>query len=257
MLLQFLVLIILYILINQIILSYKQEIDSKTAEPLPTNNIKINKINTNIINTKDNTNENTTVTEIVPQNLFGKPDIVVPNEYILWRFIKPNPWTQIIYMYNQEFPLKFYFKVTIPSLNDYQAWKQVIPNLEFDAKIGELIISSKDEESALAIANLIVSNFTGQLSFENILEKNLIPISISKAQQYEMVKNKLRENIAEALNGKNMLNTNNKRDFEEDLASLPSASTKIKETISDIVKESFNNFGYSGYENGDDFSYIN
>jgi hypothetical protein len=51
-------------------------------------------------------------------------------------------------------------------LNDYQTWKQIILNLDFNP--GELIIPSKDEPSALALANLIVINITGQLSLENI-----------------------------------------------------------------------------------------
>ena len=53
-------------------------------------------------------------------------------------------------------------------LNDYQTWKQIIPNLDFNPQSGELIIPSKDEPSALALANLIVINITGQLSLENI-----------------------------------------------------------------------------------------
>ena len=34
----------------------------------------------------------------------------------------------------------------------------VIPNLEFDPRTGEIIIPSKDEPSAIALANLIVIN---------------------------------------------------------------------------------------------------
>jgi hypothetical protein len=50
-------------------------------------------------------------------------------------------------------------------------WK-IIPNINFDPRAGELIIPSKDEPSALALANLILINFSGQMSLQNILEKN-------------------------------------------------------------------------------------
>jgi hypothetical protein len=116
-------------------------------------------------------------------------------------------------------------------------------------KVGSSTLSSPsnfrstDEASALAIANLIISNFGGQLSFENILEKNLIPISITKAQQYEMVRNKLREQIIEVLQGKS---TDSGSDYEQDLA---------HKSHSIATKESFTDTEPSAYEGGE-FSYL-
>ena len=179
----------------------------------------------------------------VPIDLFGKPYQYEPNKLIIWVFLEPKPWTQIIYTYNEEFPFRFFLKVRVPGLNDYQAWKQIIPNLDFDSKTGEIIIPSKDEAGALAIGNLIVSNFGGQLSIETILEKNLIPISINKAQQYEMVRTKLRDQISEALQGK-PVNSNN--DYEKDLAKQP---------LTEKQTESFQNDDPNAYEGGE-FSYL-
>jgi hypothetical protein len=199
----------------------------------------------------DNKNDNKNVNEkdfsgvkqVIPIDLFGKPYQYEPNKFIIWAFSQPNPWTQIIYNYNDAFPFKFYLKVRIPSLNDYQAWKQLIPNLEFESKIGELVISSKDEASALALANLIVSNFGGQISIESILEKNLIPVSIEKAQKYDLVRNKLREQIMEALQGKKMDTSNN--DYEQDLANKKNTSNE----------ETFQNNGPDAFEGGE-YSYL-
>ena len=73
------------------------------------------------------------VRQVIPIDLFGKPYQYEPNKFIIWAFAQPKPWTQIIYNYNDAFPFKFYLKVKIPSLNDYQAWKQLIPNLEFES----------------------------------------------------------------------------------------------------------------------------
>ena len=134
-------------------------------------------------------------------------------EYV---FDKPNPWSKIILDPSKEYPYFFYIKVKIPSLNDFQNWKLVVPNLEFDPRTGELIIPSQDEPSAIALANLIVINFSGQISLKDILDKNLISISVSKAKSFELVLNKLREQIMENLYGKqfNISPTN----FEKDLA---------------------------------------
>ena len=183
------------------------------------------------------------VDTIVPLDLFGKPYEVVPNKFIVWTFIIEKPWTQIVYNYGQQFPFRFFIKIKIPTLNDYQSWKHIIPNLDFDSKSGEVIISSKDEAGALAIANLIIANFQGQLSIENILEKNLIPISIIKAQQYELVKNKLREQIIESLQGKT---TDSKHDFEQDLANNENKSN---------IKQNFENIDPDAYE-GIEYTYL-
>jgi hypothetical protein len=193
------------------------------------------------------------VEETIPLNLFGKPHDYKPNEYILWTFYEPVPWSQIIYMYNQEFPFKFFIKVKIPSLNDYQTWKQIIPNLEFEARTGELIIPSKNEASALAIANLIISTFQGQLKVETILEKNLIQVSVMKAQQYELVRNKLREQIIESLRGKNYTvqeTESGSQDYEQDLARSSIKAHNVENY------EGFKNDEPLAADNGEDFSYI-
>jgi hypothetical protein len=179
----------------------------------------------------------------VPLDLFGEPDHVEPNKYISWSFLQPKPWTQIVYTYGKEFPFNFFLKVKIPTLNDYQTWKQLIPNLEFASKTGELVIPSKDESGALAIANLIVSNFQGQITIDTILEKNLIPISVAKAQQHEMVRNKLREQIIDSLQGKKL---ESKSDYEQDLAKNESI-TKNKDTFDNSEPDAFS---------GGEFAYL-
>ena len=130
-----------------------------------------------------------------------------------------NPWSRVLYNPNDEYSYYFYIKIKIPSLNDYENWKKIVPNLNFDPRTGELIIPSKDEASALALANLIVVNFMGQLSLDNILQKKLIQISVAKAKNHEVVQNKLREQIMDNLYGTNLeltqssdLNTNVKQE---------------------------------------------
>ena len=93
----------------------------------------------------------------------------------------------------------------------------------------------------MAIANLIISNFQGQLSIENILEKNLIPISITKAQQYEMVKNKLREQIIESLQDKAL---DSRTDYEQDLA-YNENNFNMKQNFENIDPDAYEGIEYT------------
>jgi len=245
-----LLIIIFYLIINQMILAFSDEKVNIEQDTNSDNIIyKDKKESSNYIDKSNNYN----IEKKIPFDLFGKPYKIVPNKFIMWTFIIEKPWTQIIYNYGHKFPFKFFIKIKIQSLNDYQTWKEIIPNLDFDSKTGEVIIPSKDEAGALAIANLIISNFQGQLSIENILEKNLIPISITKAQQHEIVKNKLREQIIELLQGKTIevtqehcKSTDFKNNFEQDLANNENNSN---------IKQNFKNIDPDAYE-GIEYTYL-
>jgi hypothetical protein len=158
-------------------------------------------------------------------------------------FYKPNPWTRIATDMTSEYPYNFYIKIRIPSLNDYEDWKQIIPNLDFNARTGELIIPSKDEASALAIANLISSNFSGNLSLQEILDKNLIQISISKARNYELVQHKFREQIMENLSGTIPLNKPKEiKEFKEEKNNK--TAPKNQKLSSDDFVDTFQHYTY-------------
>lgn len=210
---------------------------------------------------------------VLSKETFANEQVVVPNnnnEPRVMEFDKPNPWTKIVIVPLEEFPYFFHIKAKVPSLNDFENWKQVIPNINFDPRAGELIIPSKDEPSALALANLILINFSGQMSLQNILEKNLIQISVAKAKSYEMVQNKLREQIMENLYGKqfNSVQTN----FQQDLAKGKRVENFTPQTTgnpgrvdfkSDSFIDTFKHFSddsqeFNGIEawDGNDFSYL-
>ena len=207
----------MYLLFNQLILYFNNsELDSDNNNDNDSeNNDDKDEIK------KKKTKKIKSVEKNIPIDMFGTPHDYKPNEYIVWTFSDPVPWTQIIYMYGEEYPFKFFIKIKVPSLNDYQMWKQIVPNIDFNSKTSEIIIPSKNEASALAIANLIVSTFTGQMTIETVLEKNLIQISVTKALQFELVRNKLREQILEGLNNKTYdtrQTETGKNDYEADLA---------------------------------------
>ncbi len=237
--------IILYIIIQHFIEDVENtpSNNNNNTDNIKSDNIKSNNISTvNVVNTLPSASVNVSTRELRlddPSNQNGIvtvnniPQIVkegrlaqrqeqresfsqnnTRNEVI--EYAKPNPWSKIIINKNDEYPYLFHIKIKIPSLNDFENWKQIIPNLSFDPRSGELIIPSKDEASALALANLICTNFMGNLSLQNILDKNLIQISVSKAKSYEVVQNKLREQIMENLYGKQFNKVHN--NFEKDLA---------------------------------------
>jgi hypothetical protein len=172
-------------------------------------------------------------------------------------FTKPNPWTKLIVKKGDEYPLHFHIKIKIPSLNDFQTWKQIVPNLNFDPNTGEMIIPSQDEAAALALANLIIINFTGQMTLKDILEKNLIQISVAKAKSHELVQNKLREQIMDNLYG-NKQNVENFANFSQDLTKNNNTNFQT-ENFSDTFQhfdaaEKANNFGTIEAFHGNDYS---
>ena len=259
---QLLIILIMYLLFNQLILYFN---DSTSSNDDHDND---NDDNHSDINSEESSDDikkkkkklTKSVEATVPLDLFGKPADYKPNDYIMWNFPKPVPWSQIIYVYGEEYPFKFFIKIKIPSLNEYQVWKQIIPNLDFNSKTGEIIIPSKNEGSALAIANLIISTFTGQLTIETILEKNLIQISVTKALQFELVRTKLREQILEALSDKTYTThqtETGQNDFESDLAtSKISASNNDTISASNNNIEKFNNNEPIAAMDGEGYSYI-
>jgi hypothetical protein len=174
-------------------------------------------------------------------------------------FNKPNPWTKLIVKKNEEYPLHFHIKIKIPSLNDFQTWKQIVPNLNFDPNTGEMIIPSQDEAAALALANLIIINFTGQMSLKDILEKNLIQISVAKAKSHELVQNKLREQIMDNLYG-NKQNVENIANFSQDLTknNNPNFQTeKFSDTFQHFdAADKANNFESVEAFQGNDYSLL-
>lgn len=196
----------------------------------------------------------------ISKEKFANIKEAAPKEIV---YDKPNPWSKIIVDQNQEYPYLFCLKVKIPSLNDFENWKMIIPNLEFNPRSGELIIPSKDEPSAIALANLIIINFSGQISLKDILDKKLIEVSVSKAKSFEVVQNKLREQIMENLYGKqfNISQTSFEKDLAKNKESIISESNKVdfkSEDFTDTFEQFTDNNLDEGIEawDGNDFSYL-
>ena len=248
-----LIIIIFYIVIEHLVIGYEEtNTDNFTNNILPTAN--------NAVFEKPSVIHDTPldVTNYRDYNIpsIDKPIILNQASYTsidkktnsnIYEYDNPTPWSKILLQEDAEYPLTFFIKLKIPSLNDYQTWKQIIPNLEFNPQTGLLEIPSKDEASALALANLINENFMGNISIKDIINKELIPISISKAQTHTQVQDVLRNQIIDGLYGKNFDNpiTN----FEKDIAKKSQQTDKpiIKNNPtnlkSDNFKDTFQHFG--------------
>ena len=162
------------------------------------------------------------------------------NSIYNWDFLENKPWNKIVYNYNNDFPYYFFIKARINNLDEYQKWKKILPNLDFDPKRKSLIIQTKDETTALAVANIILSNLQGKIELKEIIEKQLIPISINRAKKYDMVKNNLKQQLIETINGSPNKEKTKMLDYSEDLATPKNAKSK-KNTDGPIAGNEFYN----------------
>ena len=181
------ILIILYIIIYQLLDTNK-----------PNQELHINKSKQGLdINKSKQENKKENKQELKPL----RHNILEKKELKIFEMNVSEPWSKILFNPDDEYQYHYHIKIKIPSLNDYEEWHRIIPNLKFNPNSGELIIPSKDEPAALAIVNLICMNFSKQLTIYEIINKNLIQISIDKAKSHTIVANKLREQIKESISG--------------------------------------------------------
>ena len=89
-----------------------------------------------------------------------------------------NIWSKIDNNTNSEYPIIYYIKYNISNkiLNE---WKKIVPNILYSQCTNELIIPSKDEQSALGLIYLIILNDTGEVSLDYILANHLIENTIN------------------------------------------------------------------------------
>jgi hypothetical protein len=149
--------------------------------------------------------------------VLGKPTKIIPEGY-LFIIENPQPWNAIVF--NQSKEQKYLFIIKIPKnfgrINQIVAsWSQIIKGIQIN-EMNELVIPSVDENSALAILNLMLNNIKGDLSLENIQKNNLIGISIAKIRNYSSIRSKIIEQIMESLSGKS--ESVEGVEYEEDLA---------------------------------------
>ena len=256
MLKESLILIIFLIIIYQIYLNYTDKqsdnsIDNKEESNKPTdskqNKNRFNESESNQHKIKSIDDKNKHIQGIREQSLdkqklanlhplYGKPDKQSEDGFIFFKNV-PKPWSYVIFN-NEKIPNHFFVISLIPLLkstdrttilNTIGQWLNFMKTNEIDLNFNgqelELFIPSQDEEFALTICNLIINCIKGNLSLKNIVDNNLIQVSVSKIKKYSIIKNKITDQIMANLNESNNENFSNSDielteglEYKEDLA---------------------------------------
>lgn len=145
----------------------------------------------------------------------GSP-IVDDNVLDVIEFEEQNPWYKAIIGKNDY--TKYFIKIKNFDNEKFIEWKALVKNLDYDVDSKSLIITTDTEGEALAVINLIISNMNRDITLSEIIEKDLIKISIKKAKSHKLVCNKLIELIKN--NNKEMSN-NTQIDYIMDTANMP------------------------------------
>lgn len=197
-----------------------EKVDNKqTDNILKNNNLKNepvlnnNSANDNYMNTNQNLN-------IFDDYDYGKPhftDSTQTGPIYIWKFSKPNPWSTIKYKPGSDYAYNYSMIVKIPTFDMFNDWKKLIPNLSFNPESNEIIIPSNDEEGALSVANLMLNYFKNKIELDEIINNNLLNISINKAKKYPNVKYKLKKQVVDMMNSKNVETFKRESEYQEDL----------------------------------------
>tara|TARA_Y100000991_G_C21974481_1_gene351373 strand:+ start:441 stop:1199 length:759 start_codon:yes stop_codon:yes gene_type:complete len=184
----------------------------------------------------------------------GKPTKIIEEGY-LFNIENPYPWSSVVFNPNAELKYLFIIKLNLnpQDKNIYNEkinnWYKFIPGIQLNQN-NELVIPAPDENSALAITNLVLNNLKGDLHFKNIVENKLIEISLNKIKSYSSIRSKIIEQIMESVYG-NQEELNESLDYQEDLA----------ETINTIEEEDVeqtqqnNDYQPLAYE-GNEYSFV-
>lgn len=158
----------------------------------------------------------------VDNNNFTNNDLEDVKEIII---MDKDPWTKIKETKGENF---YYIKIIKFDEVKFIEWKNIIPNLEYDITDKLLKIPSKDEERAMSIVNLIISNMKGDIELNEIIENDLINKSIIKSRKFNVVFFKI----------KNLVIENNKNDSDiEELSNLNTENLNIQKELNEELKQ--------------------
>jgi len=197
--------------------------------------------------------------------ILGKPTKIIQDGY-LYIINNPQPWNAIVYNPNKEIQYLFIIKLILDNsqkklYNDkINKWGNIIHNIKFNTESNELIIPENDANVALGIANLVINNLKGDLVLKNIIDNNLLNISISRIQSHSSVKNKIIDQILENNNNNQLNATEENLEYVEDLAEtintaeeehVEEENVKVNHNVinTNTIEDPF------GYE-GNEFSYL-
>lgn len=112
-----------------------------------------------------------------------------------------RPWNKVVKV-DDEYS-KYFIKINNFNENKFLEWKELIKYLDYDVMTKNIIYKTKYEAEALAVINLIISNMNNDIEINDILNNNLLEISIRKAMSLKLVCTKLRDLIESSNKSKN------------------------------------------------------
>ena len=168
----------------------------------------------------------------VESSNFTNSDLEKVKEIII---VNKEPWEKI----KESKDINYYY-INIKDFDEvkYLEWKELIPDIEYDINSKLLKIQSKDEERAISIINLMISNMKGDIEMNEIFSNDLINKSIRKSRKYNVIFQKLLNLVIE----------NNKKDKETfsnnniDTFDIMNENENLKET-SDNTSNKVSNKG--------------
>ena len=125
--------------------------------------------------------------------------------------VDKKPWDKI-----KETKENNYYYINIIQFDEVKfiEWKNIIPDLEYGIHNKLLKIPSKDEERAMSIVNLIISNMKGDIELHEIIKNDLINKSIIKSRKFNVVFTKIKNLVLENNVNNNLIKNNNEVEKE-------------------------------------------
>jgi hypothetical protein len=166
-------------------------------------------------------------------NNFTNSELKEVKEIII---VDKQPWEKIKETKNGNF---YYINILHFNEVKFIEWKEIIPDIEYDIHKKLLKIPSKDEERAISIVNLLISNMKGDIELDEILKNDLINKSIIKSRNFNVVFSKIKNLVIENNVKENDTKNNDNKLLLDDV----NKNTKSIDTfkINDIISETKSN----------------
>ena len=162
----------------------------------------------------------------VDNNNFTNSELQEAKEIII---MDKQPWNKI-----KETREQNYYYINIIKFDEVKfiEWKNIIPDIEYDITEKLLKIPSKDEERAMSIVNLMISNMRSDIELNEIMENDLINKSIIKSRKFNVVFTKIKNLVIE--NNTDNSNLENFDILENLNTEKLNIETELKEELTDI-----------------------
>ena len=189
--------LIIYEIIYQIDESHKPKDEIKVNEQNKTNNENTNKETMKQV-TK-NLNYSHPMYGVADEVLFENKQLGSQMvNYVVHRYntAVSKPWDVVDIIPDYVYQYKYYIKLNRNV--DLEQWRKLYPAIAIQD--GVLMIESNNEEIPIALLNLILNHELKNITFQEIMNKDLLNVSVNKLSEHKMVKPKLIDQIEENLN---------------------------------------------------------